>query len=1184
MCSPTTALAFANVNSRLLLLVGEGPWLRVYEQSTRRLLCSKRVFDNQAVHGITSDCAGDIFNEHGDGRHLIWGGRSVCFIRVDNGGDSAGPSDLKIQCVVSETQVEDCILDACFRPLAGNSESAPRSVFEALLVTAHNVILHLHGQLDLGLNAATSVSISRFAVGPRSILYSAHIIWHPNSPGLVATGTVYGEILFWSFPDAIPFDSKQPISGTLHDKFTGHEGSVFGVRISGENSDTESGIPKRVIASCSDDRTIRIWDVSLSLAKVVYDGSQKISHWAEDGGFAGDAIKETSSSVATAMGHASRIWGLRFLCGANSNRYLLSLGEDTTAQVWQLRKKPHMVSHLPGSSVTSTFLLQHCSTHKFHSGKNIWASAAYQQSVTSNLVCTGGADGRVACFNVVLPQGDTLSSQWTFKEVLEDVSRVCRSSETNPTVAKESDARLKLIFTSLEGKWKLIRTLDSAIPTYPSGIFEGTALFEKRPPTSPVYDAEYLYIENGRLTTQQGLSLTANRRYVYRFQEKTNTISAWFVKPDGGSSVDYLFHKLKFVAPDDDASFEQDENRRIGIVEATGRHPCVDDDYQAQYGFRFREGSLRTWTLRYTVKGPKKDYIADAEYLRDDLASNSKNESAADRTITGTPLKINAVRDPEGFGNLLPKVDSFKVYAWVNEDVFLVLTDLGWLFAGNLRIPKGQKGLPTAGCSTPVFWERIAKIADLKYSCIAAIIRYHEAAIFAGASGTVHIYLHGDKSIHSPIEVPGKIGYMNSHLLPSDSVASLPKDHDIFEIGIIISCLGSSVTHFFIVEVDKRSSKCFVSLNTVLDRSPSFIVTSSCFTPSKSLLILGSRSGNLAIYDVSGNRKCDTGAVIMSSNLENRHGDDAITSIIILPIPLPNFAEVVYFLTAGRNGVYAIHRLDNNKNEFGKEIDFRTVHASTTPIGRTIEGACFDPFTKDLLLWGFRSKAFVLWNESQQMEIMISECGGAHRNWAFLPYVGDGSGGSLVWTQASTCNIHSQLYASHQVLQYGGHGREIKAMALSPPIKDFEGRARRYIATGAEDTTICIFDCSLYRNSNAEQEMKRLGIFSKHTTGIQQLRWSTNGQILFSAAGCEEFFVWRVTSIPCLEVGLVCEANCPPTNESDLRIMDFDVSEFQDESKTTMRYLLSMVYSDSSVRVSGNLRPHRCYKRLSHSN
>lgn len=1202
------------VQSKSLLLAGQGPLLRVYDHGTRRLLCSKRVFHTQSVHGITAHQ----LSEHSiETLLLIWGRCSVCVLQVRIGDDENSQDNfhLMIRDVIAETETEDWILDASFTSPRADGSRSDCSVIEAVLVTAHNVVLFLHALLNFSSNSTTCASIYQLATGPRSILYSAHIVWQDaNKPGLVAAGTVYGEILYWSFrPDyATRFGhSRQPDAGVLHHTFEGHEGSVFGVRISKEVSDEPSGLPKRVLASCSDDRTIRIWDISSYLNDDSGDDSTKRLIKPAFGGNDGYIDQRSSPSIAIAMGHASRVWGLRFLWEANSNRYLLSFGEDSTAQVWRLFKQPNTAGRQSNLSATTFLVLQNCAKHKFHSGKNIWACAVYQESVISNLVCTGGADGRIVCFNVhdphVSPYGDGISSRWTFKEVLEDMSKACNPSEFE--IVKIAAPRiLSSIFIALEGSWKIFRNLDSAAPTYPSGSFEGTAIFEKRPPTNPKFEAEYLYLEDGKLTTQQGLSLVATRRYVYRLQKDTHAISSWFVKPDDRSTVDYLFHELNFSEIDGD----QSKIGNIGNLVANGHHLCIDDDYRAEYGFLAREGTLAGWSLKYTVKGPKKDYIADAEYARDNWRSESKAEIDSNKSIGGESTEAILMKKKKNPGNL-SKTDSFKAYTWINENVFLATTDLGWLLAGTLTDAKDHSALAGVDNSNSVSWEKIAKVDNLNGPCIATSICSHETAIFA-ASGTIHIYLHGDKSIHSPIKVPGKIAYMASHLI--SKYPSLQSN--TFEIGIVITCLGSSTTYLFFVDVDKKRSKCSVRRDVILSRSPSFAVTSSCLIDSRAVLILGSRNGSLAIYK-SILREIP---ILPASRIDAIHSKDAITSIENLaPTSSPEAEnDTICFLTTGRNGTYAIHQIRFDSSSSFGSIDFHTVHVATTPIGNIIEGSHFSPQTNHLFLWGFRSKHFVLWNESLKQEIIISECGGAHRNWAFFPpQQQEGkTGGNLVWTKASSCHVHTQRGDSHIVLQEGGHGREIKALAKSPGIiittprinssrsrssSSINGRntsqssteslsqeTKRYLATGAEDTDIRIFDISSPSNSSSSSPFsfpragrmfnKCTNIISKHTTGLQALRWSRDSKYLFSAAGCDEFFVWRITPLPLreelgLQLGVVCEATAPTSEQNDLRVMDFDVkedvfcpSDDDREGEDGKKYAISMAFSDSSVRVS----------------
>lgn len=175
----------------------------------------------------------------------------------------------------------------------------------------------------------------------------------------------------------------------------------------------------------------------------------------------------------------------------------------------------------------------------------------------------------------------------------------------------------KAAFRAMHGIWKMQRNLTSSIATYPSGKFTGVARFHPRLPTNSKYDAEYLYIEEGELATDRGITMRVSRRYVYRYQEHTDQMTAWFVKPEDSKSVDYLFHGLRFQVPGDEsvtASTIHDVDR--GWV-ATGHHLCIDDDYNSRYLFRFRGAALERFKIGYEVKGPKKDYMTDTWYTRE---------------------------------------------------------------------------------------------------------------------------------------------------------------------------------------------------------------------------------------------------------------------------------------------------------------------------------------------------------------------------------------------------------------------------------------------------------------------------------------------------------------------------------------------------------------------------------------
>ena len=173
----------------------------------------------------------------------------------------------------------------------------------------------------------------------------------------------------------------------------------------------------------------------------------------------------------------------------------------------------------------------------------------------------------------------------------------------------------KVVLDALQGQWQLSRTLLSAIPTYPSGKLTGRATFEKRTSTAAGFGEECLYSEVGDFITDKNFTMKAKRQYVYRYEQTIDSLSVWFVKGDGGATVDYLFHRLEFT--NEEGKFREGISTNAEtVLIAKGHHLCVDDDYTAEYIFRFMGQELADWTVKFTVKGPRKDYVANAKYSR----------------------------------------------------------------------------------------------------------------------------------------------------------------------------------------------------------------------------------------------------------------------------------------------------------------------------------------------------------------------------------------------------------------------------------------------------------------------------------------------------------------------------------------------------------------------------------------
>lgn len=170
----------------------------------------------------------------------------------------------------------------------------------------------------------------------------------------------------------------------------------------------------------------------------------------------------------------------------------------------------------------------------------------------------------------------------------------------------------RAVFRALQGHWAMHRTIESALPSFPSGVVDGVASFHPRAPTldesGQEFDLEYLYVESGTLTLSNGASMTVRKRYVYRYSEANDELSAWFVKPNNDLEVDYRFHNFCFVPPE--------EAQNSGACIARADHLCVKDMYWTEYRLPMKGISLHDFETKHTVKGPHKDYVSNTKYTR----------------------------------------------------------------------------------------------------------------------------------------------------------------------------------------------------------------------------------------------------------------------------------------------------------------------------------------------------------------------------------------------------------------------------------------------------------------------------------------------------------------------------------------------------------------------------------------
>ncbi|KAI5809848.1 hypothetical protein DFH27DRAFT_606255 [Peziza echinospora] len=569
---------------------------------------------------------------------------------------------------------------------------------------------------------------------------------------------------------------------------------------------------------------------------------------------------------------------------------------------------------------------------------------------------------------------------------------------------------------------------------------------------------------------------------------------------------------------------------------------------------------------------------------------------AVERSLGGLQITGYDAKSPKS-KKFIP--DAFRNYAVLDKNRFLVSTNRGWL--ATYTFPSAGR-ISRASVDTPGQWRNLGKWDNLEG--ISVIAAWEGAGLIAAQDKTG---LVGVIDLYTPDDLPGtamserrgrwwKAGDSN----PGPMFCG--RYGDLYYL-LTTSLVDAEIRlHLF---PDPRVSNPTVrnastpppgNKTVILCPPPGFqSVTAFHLDFMSGLLFLGGRTGMLAVFDVWTGRDVD----IMLNPLDvwkGFHDKDAVTCIIAYPTPAAasqkqrhdRFPQtmgleeemdgcrtrVSRIVTGGRNGVYAILKVTQENTSSTSCVKLSKLHVKKPLNGGIIEGLYFRG--KDLITYGFRGKSFFVWNETRNYEVFSEDCGGCHRSWAFYKAGENGEESGVGWfvrTQAGRlCTVKTNRPV-RRVLQPGNHGREIKALAISPPTYD---SLPRLIATGAEDTVIRL---SVFRPQRTEKGRLEHGIsgatvFKKHTTGIQHLAWSDCGEWLFSSGGVEEFFVWRVSRLNAANggrnVGVVCEAVCPEQSVvPDLRIMGFDVTTVgvTMTGEECQAFLITMVYSDSSIKV-----------------
>ena len=304
-----------------------------------------------------------------------------------------------------------------------------------------------------------------------------------------------------------------------------------------------------------------------------------------------------------------------------------------------------------------------------------------------------------------------------------------------------------------------------------------------------------------------------------------------------------------------------------------------------------------------------------------------------------------------------------------------------------------------------------------------------------------------------------------------------------------------------------------------------FSVTAMTIDTVHQKLILASKKVTIGVFDLK---------TLAATVFRKVSPGDSVSSLSIINTTPKSLQVLVvardgFYTIADISGTSALNILQQNKITRG-----------------VIEGGFMN--NNDLILYGFKSSYFFVWNETKQMEIMNEQCGGSgHRHYKF--YHDAAEYFKFIYTLKNELCIrthHVRFSNTFGLIQNGTHGREIRDVAISSDHK--------LVATSSEDSSICL--------SKLSDDGKLVNVWNmtNHVSGMQKIKFLSKDFIASSAAN-EEFIVWKLSWSQDLPM-LMEYTRLNPTKEiPDLRVMDFS------SIKSDTGFTIATVYSDSNIKI-----------------
>lgn len=326
------------VKSDYIIVAGIGSQVHIYSLNSTSHLCTQTVLpQGSRVHGIATTLQNDVLlmAVHGDRHVQCWA--------ID------GNLHLHHHCSISK-------------------------------LTAWTMALHLShsGVLVVGLCNNTvefyqlspghAEKTSSYRSEEKCLLYSMAIYKVPTSRVYrIASGTILGNGVVWSLEYSGAALAMGGEDIAVQYRLIGHEGSIYKIQWRDDGNQ---------VATASDDRTLRIWNIPRSTASQAEDLTSEQVLW----------------------GHTGRVWDCTYL-----QQHIVTVSEDCSFKIWTHGGK--CIAHIDA-----------------HRGRGIWQCAGIAHK---SVLVTGGADGGVKLWNLEpWIDSDNQNNNHTLTNICIDISSV----------------------------------------------------------------------------------------------------------------------------------------------------------------------------------------------------------------------------------------------------------------------------------------------------------------------------------------------------------------------------------------------------------------------------------------------------------------------------------------------------------------------------------------------------------------------------------------------------------------------------------------------------------------------------------------------------------------------------------------------------------------------------------------